>query len=229
MPFWLALAVAPFAVALVAVVIERLAISHVYDRHPTWSLLLTFSLLLILDDGVRMIWGSGIHIVEPPKALQGTFSLFGATYPRYSLFTIGAGVLIGLAIWLLFAGTRIGKRVRAAAVDRDMARAVGINVPALYTIVFAFGAWLAGVGGVLAAPMRAIGPAMGEKIIIESFVVVVIGGLGSFPGALLGALILGALHGFGGRWLPELDIILPYLGMAAVLLWRPHGLMGRPT
>src|SRR5690606_5054772 len=166
---------------------------------------------------------------EPPKALQGTFTLMGAIYPRYSLFTIVAGAMIGVAVWLLFNKTRIGKRVRAAAVDRDMARAVGIDVSAVYTIVFAFGAWLAAFGGVLAAPMRAIGPAMGEKIIIESFVVVVIGGLGSFPGALLCALILGAVHGFGGRWWPELSIVLPDAGMAAVLLLRRHGLGGRPA
>jgi branched-chain amino acid transport system permease protein len=228
-PFWVALVTVPFLVAAAAAALERLTISRIYDRHPTWGLLLTFSLLLILDDAVRMIWGVGIHVVEPPKALQGTFTLMGAVYPRYSLFTIVAGAMIGVAVWLLFNKTRIGKRVRAAAVDRDMARAVGIDVSAVYTIVFAFGAWLAAFGGVLAAPMRAIGPAMGEKIIIESFVVVVIGGLGSFPGALLGALILGAIHGFGGRWLPELNIVLPYAGMAAVLLLRPHGLMGRPA
>lgn len=228
-PFWVALVTVPFLVAAAAAALERLTISRIYDRHPTWGLLLTFSLLLILDDAVRMIWGVGIHVVEPPKALQGTFTLMGAIYPRYSLFTIVAGAMIGVAVWLLFNKTRIGKRVRAAAVDRDMARAVGIDVSAVYTIVFAFGAWLAAFGGVLAAPMRAIGPAMGEKIIIESFVVVVIGGLGSFPGALLGALILGAIHGFGGRWLPELNIVLPYAGMAAVLLLRPHGLMGRPA
>jgi branched-chain amino acid transport system permease protein len=161
--------------------------------------------------------------------LRGTFTLLGATCPIYSLFIIATGIAIGLFVWLLFTRTRIGKTVRAAAMDREMAEAVGIDVPLVFTLVFAFGAWLAALGGTLAAPMRALGPSMGDRIIIESFIVVVIGGLGSFPGALLGALILGFIHGFGGRWIPEFDIVLPYIGMALVLLLRPHGLLGRPA
>lgn len=227
LPFWPAVLIAPLGVAALAVVIERLAVSRVYRRHITQSLLLTFALLLILDDAVRMIWGSAYHVVDPPQALRGAFTIMGVTYPIYSLFVIVAGAVIGVGIWVLFTRTRLGRRVRAAAVDRDMAMAVGIDVPRLYTLVFAFGAWLAALGGALAAPMRALGPAMGERIIIESFVVVVIGGLGSFPGAFVGALILGLLHGFGARWLPEFDIVLPYIGMALVLLLRPQGLGGR--
>ncbi len=227
LPFWAAVLVAPLLVAVFAAVVERLAVSRVYRRHITQSLLLTFALLLILDDAVRMIWGSGYHVVDPPALLRGTVQAFGVIYPRYSFFVIAAGAVIGVGIWLLFTRTRLGRRVRAAAVDRDMALAVGIDVPRLYTLVFAFGAWLAALGGALAAPMRTLGPAMGERIIIESFVVVVIGGLGSFPGALVGALILGLIHGFGARWVPELDIVLPYVGMALVLLLRPQGLGGR--
>lgn len=229
LPFWLSLILAPLGVAVVAVVMERLLLWRVYDRHITFSLLLTFALLLILDDAVRIIWGAGYQIVDPPALLQGTFTLLGAVYPVYSLFIIVSGIAIGLGVWLLFSRTRIGKTVRAAAIDREMAEAIGIDVSRLYTIVFAFGAALAALGGVLAAPMRALGPAMGDRIIIESFIVVVIGGLGSFPGALVGALILGFLHGFGGRWLPEFDIVLPYVGMALVLLLRPQGLLGRTS
>lgn len=229
LPFWLSLILAPLGVAVVAVVMERLLLWRVYDRHITFSLLLTFALLLILDDAVRIIWGAGYQIVDPPALLQGTFTLLGAVYPVYSLFIIASGIAIGLGVWLLFSRTRIGKTVRAAAIDREMAEAIGIDVSRLYTVVFAFGAALAALGGVLAAPMRALGPAMGDRIIIESFIVVVIGGLGSFPGALVGALILGFLHGFGGRWLPEFDIVLPYIGMALVLLLRPQGLLGRTS
>lgn len=229
LPFWLSLILAPLGVAVVAVVIERLLLWRIYDRHITFSLLLTFALLLILDDAVRIIWGAGYQIVDPPALLQGTFTLLGAVYPVYSLFIIASGIAIGLGVWLLFSRTRIGKTVRAAAIDREMAEAIGIDVSRLYTVVFAFGAALAALGGVLAAPMRALGPAMGDRIIIESFIVVVIGGLGSFPGALVGALILGFLHGFGGRWLPEFDIVLPYIGMALVLLLRPQGLLGRTS
>lgn len=229
LPFWLSLILAPLGVAVVAVVMERLLLWRVYDRHITFSLLLTFALLLILDDAVRIIWGAGYQIVDPPALLQGTFTLLGAVYPVYSLFIVASGIAIGLGVWLLFSRTRIGKTVRAAAIDREMAEAIGIDVSRLYTVVFAFGAALAALGGVLAAPMRALGPAMGDRIIIESFIVVVIGGLGSFPGALVGALILGFLHGFGGRWLPEFDIVLPYVGMALVLLLRPQGLLGRTS
>ncbi|HEY8553301.1 MAG TPA: branched-chain amino acid ABC transporter permease [Burkholderiales bacterium] len=227
LPFWPSLLLAPLAVAAVAVVIERLVLRRVYGRHVTDSLLLTFALLLIIDESVRMIWGSGIHTVRPPEILRGNISFAGVSYPSYSLFVIVAGVVLLAALWLLFNRTRIGRIVRAAAIDRDMAQTVGINVPLVVTGVFAFGAWLAAVGGVVAAPMRAIDPGMGDRIIIESFIVVVIGGLGSFPGALLGALVLGLIHGFGGRYLPEINLVLPYIGMALVLLLRPQGLLGR--
>ncbi|WP_440997978.1 branched-chain amino acid ABC transporter permease [Arhodomonas sp. SL1] len=226
LPFWPSLIVAPLLVAAVAIVIERLALRYVYDRHITDSLLLTFALLLVIDEAVRMIWGSSIHVVDPPPLLEGTVPVFDASYPVYGLFVIAVGIAMILGLWLLFTRTRLGRTVRAAAIDRDMAQAVGINVPLMITGVFAFGAWIAAVGGVVAAPMRAIGPAMGDKIIIESFIVVVIGGLGSFPGTFLGAMILGLIHGFGGRFVPEINLVLPYIGMALVLLLRPQGLMG---
>jgi branched-chain amino acid transport system permease protein len=227
LPFWAGVLVAPFGVALLAVIIERLLLRRIYGRHPSFGLLLTFALLLIIDDAVRLGWGSGYHIVEPPTLLRGAVSFLGVTYPVYSFFTMAAGLLIGAGVWLLFHRTRIGKTVRAASLDSEMALALGINVPLVFTLVFAFGAWLAALGGALAAPLRTLGPSMGDKVVIESFIVVVIGGLGSFPGALLGALILGAIHGFGGRWVAEWNIVLPYLGMALVLLWRPEGLAGR--
>jgi len=227
LPFWIGLLVGPFGVAVVAVAIERLLLRSIYERHPTFGLLLTFSLLLIIDDAVRLIWGSGYHIIEPPSLLTGSVTISDITYPVYSFFTISMGILIGIGVWQLFNRTRIGKIVRASSLDKEMALAVGINVPLVYTIVFAFGAWLAALGGALAAPMRTLGPSMGDTIIIESFIVVVIGGLGSFPGALLGALVLGGIHGFGGRWAAEWNIVLPYVGMALILLWRPEGLAGR--
>ena len=229
LPFWLALVAAPLVVAAVAVVLERLMLHRIYDRSITDSLLLTFALLLIIDESVRWIWGTSIHIVDPPVGLRGTFTVFGAQHPVYSLFVMAMGVLVGVGLWLFFTRTRAGKVMRAAASDRKMSRLVGINVPLVFTGVFALGAGIAGLGGVVAAPMRAIGPAMGANIIVESFIVVVIGGLGSFPGAFLGALILGAIHGFGSRFLPDLNLVLPFIGMAVVLLLKPHGLMGRPA
>ena len=228
MPFWATLLVAPLGVALLAVLIDRFMLRFVYQREVTDSLLLTFALLLILNESVRMIWGTGIHVVEPPELLRGTVMLPGGVrYPAYSLFVILAGAAVLFGLWFLFNKTRAGKIMRAAALDRDMAQVLCINTRLVITGVFAFGAWLAAVGGVVAAPMRAIDPGMGDKIIIESFIVVVIGGLGSFPGALLGAIVLGLIHGLGGRFLPEVNLMLPFVGMAIVLLLKPHGLLGR--
>lgn len=228
MPFWLTLLVAPLGVALLAVLVDRLMLRFVYQREVTDSLLLTFALLLILNESVRLIWGTGIHVVEPPELLRGTITLPGGIrYPLYSLFVILAGALVLFGLWFLFNKTRAGKIMRAAALDRDMAQLLCINTRMVITGVFAFGAWLAALGGVVAAPMRAIDPGMGDKIIIESFIVVVIGGLGSFPGALLGAIVLGLIHGLGGRFLPEINLMLPFVGMAIVLLLKPHGLLGR--
>jgi len=179
---------------------------------------------------VRIIWGSGIHVVEPPALLDGTLELpDGVRYPIYGLFVIAVGAALVAGLWALFNRTRAGRIMRAASLDPEMAQVLGINTRMVITGVFAFGAWLAAVGGVVAAPMRAIDPGMGDKIIIESFIVVVIGGLGSFPGALVGALILGLIHGLGGRYFPDVNLILPYIGMAIVLLVRPYGLMGRPV
>lgn len=228
LPFWLTLLVAPLIVAAIAVLIDRLMLRFIYEREISDSLLLTFALLLILNESVRMVWGTGIHVVDPPGLFKGTVQLPGGiTYPAYSLFVVGMGLVIVCGLWLLFNRTRAGKIMRAAALDREMAQALCINTKLVITGVFAFGAWLAAVGGVVAAPMRAIDPGMGDKVIIESFIVVVIGGLGSFPGALLGALVLGLIYGLGGRFLPEVNLVLPFIGMAIVLLLKPHGFMGK--
>ncbi|HIK75793.1 MAG TPA: branched-chain amino acid ABC transporter permease [Alcanivorax sp.] len=226
--FWPTLLLAPLVVAAVAVVIDRLVLRFIYQRDVADSLLLTFALLLIINESVRLIWGSGIHVVDPPPSLQGTVRVFGGpSYPVYSLFVIVVGVALLVGLWYLFNRTRVGRVMRVAALDRDMAEAIGINTKMVVTGVFAFGAWLAAVGGAVAAPMRAIDPGMGDKIIIESFIVVVIGGLGSFPGALIGALALGLIHGFGGRYMPEVNMLLPFVGMALVLLFKPTGIMGK--
>ena len=225
--FWLGLLVGPLAVSLLGVVVERFLLRRVYGRDITFQLLLTFALLLILDDAVRIIWGPGYHVVEPPTILAGVFSIFDRTYPVYRLFLVLAGPLIGLALWAFFQLSRWGKIVRAAAVDREMAEGVGIRVPILFTGVFVLGTWLAAVGGALAAPHQSLAPSMGERIIIESFIVVVSGGMGSFPGALAGALALGLFESFGTVFLGRAQMAVPYIVLAAVLLVRPHGLFGR--
>jgi len=227
MPFWAALLLAPLGVAILAVLIDRFLLRYIYSRDIADSLLLTFALLLIINESVRLIWGSGIQVVQPPQLLAGSMDIMGSSIPTYSLFVIVMGLALLAGLWFLFNRTRIGRIMRAAALDRDMAEVLCINTRLVVTGVFAFGAWLAAVGGVIAAPMRALDPGMGDKIIIESFIVVVIGGLGSFPGALLGAIILGLIHGFGGRYFPEVNMLLPFLGMALVLLFKPNGIMGK--
>ena len=225
--FWLGVAVAPVAVALLGAGVERWLLRRVYVRDVSFQLLLTFAVLLVLDDGVRMIWGPGYHVVDPPPALSGVVSVLGRSYPVYRLFLVAAGPAVGLALWAFFRFTRWGKVIRAAAMDREMAEGVGIRVPALFTAVFAFGTWLAALGGALAAPHQSVGPAMGERIIIESFIVVVVGGLGSFPGAFAGALLLGLFESFGTVFAGRAQMALPYLVLALVLLVRPRGLFGQ--
>ncbi|NOY45171.1 MAG: branched-chain amino acid ABC transporter permease [Deltaproteobacteria bacterium] len=225
--FWLGLLVGPVVAAGVGAVVERCLLRRVYARDLSFQLLLTFAVLLVLDDGVRLIWGSRYHVVDPPAALAGVVPMFGGSYPVYRLFLVGVGPAVGLGLWAFFRLTRWGKVIRAAAMDREMAEGVGIRVPALFTAVFTFGTWLAALGGALAAPHQSVGPAMGERIIIESFIVVVVGGLGSFPGAFVGALVLGLFESFGTLFAGRAQMALPYLVLAAVLLVRPRGLFGQ--
>ncbi len=225
--FWLALVLAPTLVGFLGAITEVLFLRLLYERDVSFQLLLTFGLLLILDDGVKLVWGAGYHSVDAPKLLAGTVNIFGTSYPVYSLFVAAAGPVVALVLWLFFTKSTYGKTIRAAAMDREMADALGVNVKAVYTAVFFLGSFLAGMAGVLAAPLRAIGPSMGDKIIIAAFIVVVVGGLGSFPGAFLGAVILGLVEAFGVQFAPKIQMALPYMLLAVILLVRPRGLLGR--
>ena len=224
--FWVGLLLGPPMVAGLSILLERFLLRPLYGRDVSFQLLLTFGVMLFLDDGVRLIWGAAYHVVNPPQILSGVIPLFSQTYPVYRLFLVILGPLVGIALWVFFVFTRWGKILRAAAMDRQMAEIVGVRVPLLFTAVFAFGAWLAALGGALAAPHQSVGPAMGERIIIESFIVVVIGGMGSFPGAFVGALILGLLNSFGTTLMPDVQMALPYILLAIVLLTRPRGIFG---
>ncbi len=225
--FWMGILVGPLVVALLGVVIEKALLTRIYNRDVSFQLLLTFAILLVIDDAVRLIYGPGYHVVEAPALLAGVFPLFDHSYPIYRLFLIVIGPMVGLGLWAFFRYTRWGKIVRAAAADREMAEGVGIRAPLLFTMVFALGSWLAALGGALAAPQQSLSPAMGERIIIESFIVVVIGGMGSFPGAFAGALILGLCESFGTVFAGRAQMAVPYILLAAVLLIRPRGFFGR--
>ncbi len=224
--FWLALVVAPLLVGILGAISEVTLLRPLYGRDVSFQLLLTFGILLILDDAVKLIWGAGYHSMGAPRLLAGTVSILGSTYPVYSLFIAFLGPVIAVLLWLFFHRTAWGKMIRAAAMDREMASAIGINVPFLFTAVFFFGTFLAGMAGVLAAPLRAVGPAMGDNIIIAAFIVVVVGGLGSFLGAFVGAIILGLVEALGVQLVPHIQMALPYILLALVLLVRPRGLFG---
>ncbi|MGO9117805.1 MAG: branched-chain amino acid ABC transporter permease [Desulfomonilaceae bacterium] len=222
--FWLGLVFGPLVVAAVGYAMERFLLRYVYHLELPYQLLLTFAMVLIFDDLVKMIWGAGSIGSPTIPGLSGSVSILGRNFPVYNLFIIAVGPLVALGLYGLVEKTWWGRIVRSAASDREMASAIGIKVPILYTAVFMFGAWLSAMGGALAVPyVGLITPGMGEAIIIEAFVVVVIGGLGSLRGAFLGSLVIGLLNSFGTRFIPMLDMFLIFILMAVVLLWRPQG------
>jgi branched-subunit amino acid ABC-type transport system permease component len=222
--FWLGLLLGPLIVALVGYAMERFLLRYVYHLELAYQLLLTFAMVLVFDDLVKMIWGAGSTSSPAVPGLSGSVSILDRRFPVYNLFIIAVGPLVAIGLYALLEKTWWGRIIRAASSDREMASAIGVKVPTLYTAVFMFGAWLSAVGGALAVPyVGLLTTGMGEAIIIEAFVVVVIGGLGSLKGAFLGSLVIGLLSSFGTRYIPMLDMFLTFILMAAVLLWRPQG------
>ena len=226
--FWLGVAAAAAVLALLALVIERLLLRHLYQRQHLMQLLFTFALVLLLGDLAKMIWGSGQHSVSYPPGFDGAVNLGLAYYPSYLLFLCCVGPAVAVSLWLLVERSRWGRLIKAATQDREMLAALGIDVPLVYTLVFTGGSALAGVGGALAAPRVAVAPGMEATLIVECFIIVIIGGLGSLWGSFVGALILGFVITFGTVLLPEWELVLPYVLMLAILLWRPWGLFGKP-
>ncbi|MDF1556185.1 MAG: branched-chain amino acid ABC transporter permease, partial [Deferrisomatales bacterium] len=223
--FWLALLLAPLLVAVLSLVIERGILRLLYDREHLMLLLFTFSISLVLSDLVKVVWGSEYRSLSPPASLQGSVPVLGMQFPRYNLFLLLLGPLLAFGLWFLTNKTKIGKISRAAAVDREMVDAMGINVSAVFAFVFIIGCYLAGLGGALIAPMQNISQGMDHAIIIEAFLIVIIGGLGNIWGALLGALIFGLTSSVGVLVWPQFSVVLPYFAVVAVLLVRPKGLL----
>lgn len=226
--FWVAVLGAALGVAILGGLVERFLLRHLYDREELYQLLFTYALVLVLSDVAKIIWGTQQKGVMRPPELTGAVSLFGATIPYYNLFILALGLAVAVAFWLVLQRTRLGRLIRAAALDRETLGALGVNVSALYTGVFVIGSFLGGLGGALVAPVRTIVPGMDTEIIVEAFVVVVIGGLGSFWGTFLGALIYGQVLSFGILFFPRFSIFAVFALMAAVLILRPWGLLGRP-
>jgi branched-subunit amino acid ABC-type transport system permease component len=226
--FWVALLLVPIVVAVIGIGVEISFLRPIYHTDPLYQLLLTYGLVLIFGDLVKLIWGAENLSVARPPGFQGTMSIFGHLFPSYQVYIlmpISLSAMLGLYVFLN--RTRLGSIVRAATQDREMVGALGVNVRWLYTGVFALASWLAGLGGAVLAPMGALYPGMDFDIIIDVFLVVVLGGLGSLAGTALGAFIFGELRSFGILILPQFETLFIYILMAVVLVTRPQGLLGK--
>jgi branched-chain amino acid transport system permease protein len=227
LPFWAALVVVPAILFLTGAVLERTLIRHLTPLDPLYNFLLTFGLTLVLQDAVKREYGVQSQPYPRPAELSGSIDLGLFEYPAYQVFVLGASIVLCVAVWLVLTRTRVGVVVRAATERPELSRALGVDVGRWVTPVFAFGVALAGLAGVLAAPMRAVNPLMGADLIIAVFAVVVIGGLGSVFGSVLAGFVIGLVQALGNLYVPALSQTLIFIIMAGVLLWRPAGLFGR--
>jgi len=223
------LVVAGIAVGLVGAVVERGLLRFVYERDESFQLLLTFALVLMMEDVIRMTWGTAPRSTGGLYLVYGQARVLGATVPVYNLIVVAASLAIALGIGWLLTRTAFGRIIRAAADNREMAEALGIDMRRVYVRVFTLGAALGTLGGALVIPATAAMSEMGIELIVEAFAVVVIGGLGSMRGAFVGALVVGVLRAFAIAIYPELEMLLFYLLVIAVLLLRPRGLFGTAT
>lgn len=221
-----ALVIAPIGVALLGMALERTLIRRLYTLDPLYNFLLTFGISLILQDGMRLRYGMQGQPYGTPAWLAGAANLGVAFYPNYRLFVIVFSVAVCVAVWYVIERTRVGMVVRAATEKPELTRALGVEVDRWVTPVFGFGVALAGLAGVLAAPMQSVSPIMGADLIITVFAVVVIGGLGSILGAIIAGFMVGVITALGSVFFPPLANTLVFILMAVVLLIRPTGLLG---
>ncbi|MFO7856417.1 MAG: branched-chain amino acid ABC transporter permease [Paracoccaceae bacterium] len=244
--FWVGLVAGALAAAAAGALVELTVIRRLYDRDHLDQVLATFALILIFSEGTRWIYGAQPLWLDVPEALSGAVTLpGGARYPLYRLAIILAGLAVALGLHLLIARTRLGMRIRAGESDREMIGALGVDIGRLYTAVFALGAGLAGLAGAMVGALQSVQVGMGEPVLILAFVVIVIGGIGSVTGALVGAVLVGVTDTLGRVFLPmafaqvmppaeasgvgsALASVLIYVLMAGVLIWRPQGLFPAP-
>ncbi len=222
---WLALPLGILISILIGLILEWTLIRHLYRRDHLYQVLLTFGLILIFEELRSILFGNDVHGVPIPAVLNFSIPLTDTlAYPVYRLFISAVCLAIAAVLYLVIRKTRIGMMIRAGNSNREMAQVLGVNVPLLYTLVFAFGMALAAFAGMIAAPVSSVYPGMGHQILIICFVVVVIGGIGSIKGAMVAALLIGIADTLGKVLLPEYSGMAVYLVMAAVLIWRPRGL-----
>jgi branched-chain amino acid transport system permease protein len=223
--FWIGLVAAIVVLAILGVLLDLGIFRPLARQDPMTTVLVTFGILLVLEDVVKRIWGKDYITVQPPPDLAGNVAFLGIEYPIYRLLVIALSVVVvvGLSLWLR--RSRIGLYVRASSVDPVTTAMQGVNTDRVSATVVGVGAALAGLSGVVASPLLALSPAMGSYILIDSFIVVVVGGLTSFTGAFIAAMVIGQIQNFGILYLPWAASSIPFLLMVAVLVWRPGGLV----
>lgn len=227
MSFWLTLLIAPLAVGALGWLTEKILLRHVYAKPHEFHILITAGLALVVQELVIIQWGPLGDSVAVPDLLQGVVMWGSFVYPKYRLFVIGFTAVLAVLLWWVLEGTRLGSAVRAGSESTEMVSLLGYNVFGIFSLVFALGAATAALAGVLAAPIRGAEPFMGIEALGIAFVIVVVGGLGSFSGALVGGLLIGIVQSVMSTLWPEGARLMIYVAMAAVLLLRPHGLLGR--
>jgi len=226
--FYIAAILASLIMAGAGIIIELFLVRRLYARGWPEQLLATYALVLIITDLVKWGWGGEFLSIPRPKPFTGAVFLFGFPFPSYNFLVILLGFALVVFLWWLVYKTRLGDVIRAAAHDREMVSALGIPIPWLYTWIFVLGALIAGMSGAITAPYGSVALGMDIEIIVECFAVVVIGGMGSLPGTLLGSFIVGEVYAFGIMFKPELALAFIFMVMAAVLIIRPWGIFGRP-
>jgi branched-chain amino acid transport system permease protein len=224
--FFLGLVAGALAAGAVGFVLQRFLLQRIYGRRLL-QVLLTFGCMFIIGDVAIIIWGADPTTLEKPASLSGTYDLGGFFFPKYRLFVIAVGVSIGIALWLFQEKTKWGAILRAGVDDEQMARAVGINIPVLFTTVFVLGAALTGISGVLGGPFVGVYPGIDLDVLLLAVVVIIVGGLGSMKGAFFGSIIVASLDNFGKALFPELAMFTVFAPMAIILALKPTGLWGR--
>lgn len=223
--YWLALLMAPLVVAIVGICIERTLIQPMRAHPVILTLLLTFGLTLVLDESARLLWGSTPYALSAPEWLSGSIQIGTVAYPIYRLFVIVLGLSVAAMLLVFLEKTDLGTVIRAASSDRETLEVLGVNTSRLFMLVFALGSALTALSGLVAAPMLTIYPAMGHTIIIDAFVVLVLGGLGSLRGTIVASFLVGQVQTLGAVLIPEFALVIVFAMMALVLLVRPRGLL----
>ncbi|MGA2466078.1 MAG: branched-chain amino acid ABC transporter permease [Thermodesulfobacteriota bacterium] len=224
--FWLSLIIAPLLVGSIGMFTERVFLRKVHAYGHISELLLTFGIAYILEDVVKIIWGTEPLKVKIPAILSGSLSILGGAYPIYRLFILVVSLLVFAFLFLILFKTRVGIIVRAAVAKKEMVGALGFNVPLIFLLLFGVGSWLAGIAGVIGGPYLTTHPGMGAAILIDLFIVIVVGGLGSIQGALLAGILIGEIRSFGILFLPQFVLFFEFSLLAAVLIFKPEGLLG---